>query len=874
MKPRRNARPAQPAGGKKSVNNAAPKSGKWRAAMSRLNHPALPAAIILAVFLLSFAVHLMALGSAYRLPVLSTDEAQYSAVGESIRLGRGYTSRGEFHPAIPPGYPLLVAFGHSLGSDPRLALFVVSCFVISLSVFPVFYLARHLRLGLAAATLLALSTALLPHTFYAALYMTETLALPLMLSGFYYMARWLEDASLKNGVCTGVLLALTILTKVAMAPFLAAVFLTAALELYLHPSSAGRTVGDKLRSGLALIGLPVLAQAAWTLYKRSAGVSALGHYGGQLLNPGEHLTPLLGAMCSLDFLLAAGLVTAVPLVFWLRHRTRDQDLLSILLRLTLLSQLFVNGLLDVGLSGAVRERLFIGALPLIAVFATAGVASLVEHGSKAAKASFLLVPCLAVLGLMAYPFESLSNAIEIPWATALGTFTGTGFGAFQKLRLAAFGVGWILLSAGLVLLWRRSSANHLALSIAVFNAFCFASSAHALTTISREGLPGLEENLRFLARSGATLGSRLLIATDAGPWQSSRAHLISDYFFLEWNRAMGLDGPNVWQLETLGRYDIRPVAQWRQLAEIARPGDYFLTTTRFTNAELAGSKPPYYLFRITAEAARMQPVYASEIPHERVIIVTPGMGQPSPPAAGQDLASGPLNIPVGGSYRLTAMAQGDFSAATAIEFKAADGATLSRTAAAPGQRLAGEFTVPGPGQVFYHLLGRPGVGVKLQGLRLEYIGSEPAPDQLPKMNPVTFTRANRPLEAGPQAATGADCHLDQFNNIHHVLPEFETTHQQGIFLKGWILDRSRMKASDEVFVELNSGSRGVYIARAQRQHRLDLARGLGDLSLLYTGFIMSAPLDGVPAGEYRIRIFQKEPQGVQACGVDYALRVE
>jgi len=129
--------------------------------------PVPPWISLVVIYIISVAVHFVSMRRAAEFPLLATDEVQYISVGENLRLGHGFTTRGEFHTGLPPIYPLFVAFTHSLGWSARNSALLISCIVICLVVFPAYGLARHIDLDQRSACLLPSAAAFLPHTLFA-----------------------------------------------------------------------------------------------------------------------------------------------------------------------------------------------------------------------------------------------------------------------------------------------------------------------------------------------------------------------------------------------------------------------------------------------------------------------------------------------------------------------------------------------------------------------------------------------------------------------------------------------------------------------------------------------------------------------------------
>src|SRR5258708_25321667 len=239
-----------------------------------MRRPTPPWVWLVAIYVVSVAVHFVSMRRAAEFPLLATDEVQYISVGENLRLGHGFTTRGEFHTGLPPIYPLFVAFTHSLGSDARASALFFSCVVICLVVFPAYGLALHIGLGRRSAYLLAAAASFLPHTLLAGMYMTETINYPLFIAAFWAFARWLEQPTTQRALIAGALLSAMLLTKIAAWTFAAAV-LTTVLILALTP---GRGQRPGL-SALWILAIVALTQFAWLAFKHAHGASPLGVYG-------------------------------------------------------------------------------------------------------------------------------------------------------------------------------------------------------------------------------------------------------------------------------------------------------------------------------------------------------------------------------------------------------------------------------------------------------------------------------------------------------------------------------------------------------------------------------------------------------------------
>src|SRR5258708_2830678 len=448
-----------------------------------MRRPAPPWVWLVAIYVISVAVHFVSMRRAAEFPLLATDEVQYISVGENLRLGHGFTTRGEFHTGLPPIYPLFVAITHSVGSNARASALFFSCVVICLAVFPAYGLARHIGLDRRSAYLLAAAAAFLPHTLFAGMYMTETINYPLFIAAFWAFARWLEQPTTQSALIGGALLSAMLLTKIASWSFAAAVLATV-LILTFVPSRRPRL------SALWILALVALTQFAWLAFKHAHGASPLGVYGVEFQERGlsKLSARLMGAFVG-DFLLAPGLLTAVPLFLWFRRNGRQRFALAVLLGTTLLFQIAIHGVLEAGMMGFVKERLVLYSILIMAIFAVKGMENL-GTASLLTKFAFVVVPLvlLWVVSLYAFPYNPV---IDIPWASAIGSFAWKGVATFTKrhmLILTAFTI--IFGGSAVAFFFARRTQMYAAALILIFFAGTFASGAQENDELTRAGRIG------------------------------------------------------------------------------------------------------------------------------------------------------------------------------------------------------------------------------------------------------------------------------------------------------------------------------------------------------------------------------------------------
>jgi hypothetical protein len=568
---------------------------------------------LLAIYVISVALHFVSLRREAEFPLLATDEVQYISVGENLRLGQGFTTRGEFHTGLPPLYPLFVAFTHSVGPDARTSALFFSCLAICLVVFPAYGLARHIELDRRSALLLAAAAAFLPHTLFAGMYMTETLNYPLFIAAFWAFARWLEQPAIKQSLLAGALLSAMLLTKIASWSFAAAVLVTVLIV------SLRRRKGP--RPGLSafwILTTVVITQLTWLAFKHAHGASPLGVYGIEFQERGlSKLSVRLMAVFVGDFLLAPGLLTAVPLFLWFRRNGQRHFALAVLLATTLFFQIAIHGVLEAGMMGFVKERLMLYSIPIMAIFAVKGMESL-GAANLPAKLAFVGVPLILLwlVSLYAFPYNPV---IDIPWASAIGSFAWTGVATFTKrhlLILTAFAI--VAMGLPISLLFARRIQPFAAALILIFFGGTFASSAKEMDELSRAGRIDTMHVTNWLASNGLHADDRLIICGNMAAYQESHRITPIDDFFIDWQRDFGLTDIAILQIEATGRYDVRIARNPDMIRALMRPGDRLLSATRITDLDLIGFQYPLYLYALKKANPDPRTLYMIDLTEDTV----------------------------------------------------------------------------------------------------------------------------------------------------------------------------------------------------------------------------------------------------------------
>ncbi len=653
---------------------------------------------LLAIYVFSVTLHFVSLRRAAEFPLLATDEVQYISVGENLRLGQGFTTRGEFHTGLPPFYPLFVALAHSVGSNARSSALIFSCIAICLVVFPAYGLARHIGLDRRSAYLLAAAAAFLPHTLLAGMYMTETLNYPLFLAAFWAFARWLEQPTVPRSLIAGALLSAMLLTKLAAWSFAAAVLATVII-VSLRP---GRRPG---LSALWILTIVALTQFAWLAFKHAHGASPLGVYGIEFQERGlRRFSATLMAIFLGDFLLAPGLLTAVPLFLWFRRNNQQRFALAVLLGTTLLFQIAIHGVLEAGMTGFVKERLVLYSIAIMAIFAVKGMEDL-GTASLPTKFAFVMAPLalLCVVSLYAFPYNPV---IDIPWASAIGSFAWNGVATFTKRHMFIV-TAFTIAAAGtsIAFFFARRVQTFAAALILFFFGAIFASSAKEMDELSRAGRIDTFHVTRWLAWNGLHADDRLIICGNMAAYQESHRITPVDDFFIEWQRDFGLTDIAILQIEAAGRYDVRIARNPGMIQALLRTGDRLLSATRITDLELVSFQYPYYLYELKKTGVNPRPLYTIDL--------TEDVEYERPPYM---MLGQPVLLPAG-RYRTRLYLTAEDNAGLVAEV-----AGVKTVAGTAGQIKSFDFASTGAAALQFRLSGPAIAHARFQDATIEYLG--------------------------------------------------------------------------------------------------------------------------------------------------------
>ena len=835
---------------------------------------------LLFVYAVAVGTHLWVLWPGAQFPHISSDESQYAMTGENVLHGNGYSLRGEFNASLPPVVPMIVALAHGVGETPRQAMFVTACLLMCAAVFPAFLLARRIGLGMGEALLISAAAGFLPHTVYAATYMAEIANYPLGLLAIYLAIRWLESPSRRSSICLGVCLGVMLLTKVAGVNLVVA-FLIAAVAGTIRRYRENSDEWKRWTVQTALVfSLVVLIEGLWILFKLGHKTSALGVYGSVLSQQGLPYVSLSLFLAYFgDYLLAPGLLVATPLAFWFSRAWFESRDRAVFLACALTIPLVAVGVLDGGITGWLRERLLTNYLPVIAMLAVGGMAGLRAHPSVIARLALPAAPVMLLGLLVLYRFH-VSPILETPWAYLFGAFTGVGTGAFSVDRLILSSAA-VIVGMSLLLLRLPAARSGLALAAFVlsFHTVTFFITAQALKDWSTIGLRYLSPIAEWLDSTGLKAGDRLLVSGRRNYFESQRADLPSDGFYLDWTWQMGLSEFLVWQLEVYRHYDVRMIPSPDAVRVAGKNGDYYLATTLMQGAELVGSHAPLYLFRIRDANGPPIPRYSTGFDAGDFFTMAGRRGKTGlieGTGSGEGfLVYGPNRPLPRGHFRVSFQMEGPAKNTVALEVVEGE-STVARANARLGDTVPVLFSTKGGIPLQFRVVGTSDESFRFRGVTIDYLGDAVTTSFAPAVashptNEAAFSRTATGL-GQLHPVLGGGCFVDKVN----MMPpssRVSVDRNAGLKLEGWVADTSTGEVLPTVLVELTSAANVHYFAQAPRNPRPDVVIALKKATLERAGFSLTAKVASLPKGIYSLRLIQTDGRKAQACEMSRAIEL-
>lgn len=545
------------------------------------------ATILVFIYLFSVGVHYSLLYSVTAAPYVGSDELQYSITGENLRSGNGYMFRGAFYATAPPVFPLFVALGHSLSENHRQGVFILSVFTVCSLLFPVFLICRHLDFSGSTPYLTALAASFLPQTFYAGMYMSEVVQLPLFFLAFWGTLLWFRNPRILPSLLLGILFGVMMLNRVGTVTFLISVCAVAAI-LSIRQNRDGIA---KQRYGLPLAIIVVTCaafQVWWWIYKVQHGATAMGMY-GSAPERWKKLTLELFISYMGDSLLAPGLITVAPFIagcYWIWKRNAPAGLL---LAMTSCLLVIATTLVDGSETGFIRERYHVYAFPLMMIAAVQGQ-RLCDSVTPRWIGRFLIfaLPLAALFSMSMWDF-AVPPLFENSWAHIVG---GSWDGAFDRKLLLSRSI--ILIGvAGIILCWTWSRRTFvLPLYLLLFNLFGLAKVAHGLSLVTTDRAEQASV-IASLFPSPLKNMQRVLVA-GSPPWFESRV-IPTNPRFSSANQQSLIDY-TVWWVEMLKLLDVRTCSTPTCVLEPDAKDAFLLSSIEFPNLKLTGRRRNYFLY--------------------------------------------------------------------------------------------------------------------------------------------------------------------------------------------------------------------------------------------------------------------------------------
>jgi hypothetical protein len=572
-----------------------PRDAAIQTASRKLSTPAL----LIVLYIITVLLHGWLLYGVRVAPYIAHDEVQYCMIGENIRAGHGFTMRGTFATTAPPLFPLFVALGHSLLPNARLGLFFISVLAICTMLFPAFLIARDFGLTRPLDAAAALAATFLPSTFYAGMYMSEILQLPLFLLAFWLALKSFRTADFKTAAWLGVVFGIMALNRFASLTFLFC-FGATALILVLGPEALRRP-STRTRT-LASLGITIATaatfQGGWWVYKLAHHVSALGTYSSASAAWGHPSLPLFVAYF-MDAFIAPGLIVVAPFCVGLRRLYKDRPATGILLSLTVVFLVCTTALSDGSLTGFLRERYFIYCFPLILIGAVLGAREYFKSlPAWLAVVTLAALPMMCLFGLLLYDFH-VPALVETSWAHAVGAFSLSHIAVFDRTRLLRNGLIIIGITTFCLVLAKRFFAILLAGYLLVFNLYALARVGHDISRTT-DAIAGQTSTLIDLFPPGTRPLQRVVVAGFPPGWDNRFIPMTPR--FLQANTAE-LSDDSIWYLETMKLLDVRMCAAPYCVLNPDFAGAYLLTAVRFPNLRLVKSRGQTHLYRIPSSPA-------------------------------------------------------------------------------------------------------------------------------------------------------------------------------------------------------------------------------------------------------------------------------
>ena len=561
--------------------------------------------LIFVLYLATVVLHWPLLFPITAVPSVFPDEVHYCITGDNIRWGNGYTMRGQFSGTVPPLVPLFVAATHSLGTHSRLAHFLLSTLIMCAGMFPVYWLARHLKLSVSLSAMVAVAAGMSPCTIYSATYMSESLQYPVLLCAVWMAVRWLEAPCTRASVQLGLVLGTMAMIRYATGTFVIA-FSAAALILFVAGLSGQRWT-QRLIQFVTVLTIYGAFQIAWWGFKMYHGAGALGAYASNLNTLPYGSVALFGAYIG-DAIFAAGPLTAGTLLVGMRSLRRDLPAATVVLGTVTVFLVVTTAIFDGGLTGELRDRFYIYVPPLLCVVSVVGAAAM-KTGNRARTFISLLLPA-ALSAVLVYLYARSRHSLGgSPWAQTFGVLHWPGLGVFRADWMLLWAIA-IAAVCSLLIASRRMqpqfvvAASSMALNVgallvvATLLGRAAESDRATLQPILQAVPPGLPDGSR-VAVTGVPAG----IGYAASP---GRLGIM--------NRDLGLTFQSIFEVEIMRGLDVRVVDNETELNEQRLGSAFLLTASTFPQLPLLRKSNGFQFYRLERRSVPLVPLREWSIP--------------------------------------------------------------------------------------------------------------------------------------------------------------------------------------------------------------------------------------------------------------------
>jgi hypothetical protein len=471
---------------------------------------------------------------------------------------------------------------------------------------------------------------------------------------------------------------------------------------------------------------------------------------------------------------------------------------------------------------------------------------------------------------MVYPF-AVSSVIEVPWANAMGSMAG-----LLPFSRTCLGAASAILTAVAAFALVRSS-KHTALwfggYLVLFYGVGFVSSSAELGRWTASGLASVSPIMSWLAANHVHSGDRLLTAGRHAYFEDPALRTAPvDNMFLDWTWRNGLGEDVEWQIETIGRFDVRMIPKPKAIPMDARPNDFVLTVARLDALGVPSSHDFLLLYRVARISAQAPaPKYLIRIPAARF-----QTGQAVDGAGAKTTSSLSYVPPLGfaaGTYQVRFDAAESTNDPLTVEVTGAQEKVLIRKTGGAAETPASFSHFTGP--VAFHILGDIANISGFEGLDIEWLSNSPPPTEPPNgfISDGVFTDSEPSDLLHARSHNGSACYIDVINSAAPARL-LSVDRQGGARILGWAANTDDRVVAEQVYIKLSSTAGVHYWAKAHQYVRPDVAKAFGNPALSNSGFTVSADLRSMTPGVYGVKIVLLNGGYARECDSNRELNVQ